>query len=142
MLDHWVQVLAGQSQTPDPPKYTKCIKQQHAAENGRSQRGARTSASTLKETCQRQYAALRAHALGYLITAQWLVAEAAARGLGPDMHEVRAIYKEQKAAKFPGGNQEYDEFLAMNGRTPTDVMLETRLEVASARLLRTATAQQ
>lgn len=89
---------------------------------------------------QRQYTSLRERALGYLISTQWLLGEASNRGLGPSDDEVRARYKRKVVTSFPGGEQEFNEFLTASGHTAADIMLETRLEVATARLLRAATA--
>jgi hypothetical protein len=138
-VEHWARVISGQSEAPDPPKYRKCMKRL-AEQDGKSQRGAPVIASRLKATCEHRSVALREQALGYLIGAQWLIDEATSRGLNPGSHAVRDRYQRTNAARFPGGENEFKEFLAVSGRTPADLLLEIRLAMASERLRDLATA--
>lgn len=81
-----------------------------------------------------QHQALEQHALGFLISSQWQIDEAAERGMKVSSSEVRAQLAKKKRQQFSGGEAEFDEVLKATGQTSADLMLETAAELASAKL--------
>jgi foldase protein PrsA len=84
--------------------------------------------------------ALHDQALDFLISSEWVVGEAAERGLAPSASEVEQHFDAKKHASFPGGETEFREFLHQTGRTLADVTLEVKAELAAARLRARATS--
>ena len=82
---------------------------------------------------QRDRAAQR-QALEYLISSEWLIGESASRGLAPSQQEVRQQIARRKTASFPGGETEFNEFLAMTHLGIADVEFEAKVELASSKL--------
>jgi len=78
--------------------------------------------------------ALRKQALDFLISSQWLIGEAGERGVRLSAREVEQRFKAKKSASFPGGPEEFHEFLKQTGQKVSDVMLEVRAGVADSRL--------
>jgi hypothetical protein len=78
-------------------------------------------------------------AIDFLISARWLVGEAASRGLGVSRQDVQQQVAERQAA-FAGGEAEYHKALAAKGEDVGDVELQVQAELASARLRQLATA--
>ncbi len=89
---------------------------------------------------QARYRALRTQAVELLISAQWLVGEAADRGLRISAGEARQLIAARKATSFPGGEGEFREFLKTTGETLSDLELQARAELASTKLRRLAAA--
>ena len=81
-----------------------------------------------------QRRALRAQALGFLISSQWLLGEAAADGLRPSAPEVQRRFAQKRRASFPGGEQELRAFLRATGQSVSDIVFEAKAELASAKL--------
>lgn len=71
---HWMSVMAPEHIVPDAPRYKKCIARIEA-------QAPQSIASALEEECRQQYQTLRQRVLGFLISAQWLIGEAAERDL-------------------------------------------------------------
>lgn len=135
-VDHWAQILAPRGLMADPPKYTACITRLAGIapnEVPSSRRG------ELKGECRQQYGSLRQHALEYLISARWLLGEASQRGVAPNEREVERRYGEDRSSSFPGGEGEFREYLKTSGKTPADIMLETKVAMISAKFRRLAT---
>ncbi len=76
----------------------------------------------------------RQHALSFLISSQWLIDEAASRGVGVSEQEVQQRF-EQKVKELLGGQAEFDKFLKLTGKTAADVKLEAKADLAAAKLL-------
>jgi foldase protein PrsA len=85
--------------------------------------------------------ALRWRALAFLISAEWLVAEAAARRALPSELAVHRLVDEREQRSFPGGKGELREFLHVSGQTVADMELEARVGLISSRLRQLATAK-
>jgi parvulin-like peptidyl-prolyl isomerase len=80
------------------------------------------------------YQALRQKALGFLISAHWLIGEAAERGVGVSEGELQQRFDAKKHNLFPNGQSELEEFQKSSGQTAADLMLETQVELDSQRL--------
>lgn len=75
----------------------------------------------------------REKALHFLITAQWLIAEAAERSLAVSDASVEHGLKERMES-VPDGHREFQEELSSTGQTVDDVKLEIKAELAAAAL--------
>jgi hypothetical protein len=85
--------------------------------------------------------ALRQRALGFLITSQWLIGEAAAEDMGVSDRQV-ALALVKKQSSFPGGRHEFAEFLHVVDQTVADQELELRAGLASEAIRRRLAAQE
>jgi len=85
----------------------------------------------------RSRAALMARALDYLITAQWLIGEAAEVGSGVTARELDQQVQERVSA-YPNGAREFREQLALTGRTEADARFEVEVELALAKVRQAA----
>jgi hypothetical protein len=81
----------------------------------------------------------RQRALGFLISANWVIGRAAEEGLSISGDAVERRLRE-KVAAFPNGRSEFDEELSSTGQTLADVKLEVKAALAVA-ALRSAVAQ-
>jgi len=78
--------------------------------------------------------ALRAQALDFLISSQWLLGEAAADGLVPSEREVQRQFAREQSASFPGGEQEMHEFLKATGQRISDIVFQAKAELALTKI--------
>ena len=124
-VDRWMAVVAKGGEVPKPPAYTACalrLRRQGAREHDRA---------TLRDLCAARYRALRERALAQLITSQWLIQEAAGRGLAPTEREVRA--QEARARESVQGQLRALEHGPASAAT---LELEARAALALARIRR------
>lgn len=77
---------------------------------------------------------LRSQALGFLITSAWLMRQADEQALVVSDQDVRRRLSQIQETQFPGGMQEYREYLKGAGQTIADATLEARIELTTARL--------
>jgi foldase protein PrsA len=75
----------------------------------------------------------REQALEFLISAQWLIGEAADRGLAVSSAKVQRRLQES-IESTPNGKREFDREAASQGRTTADVKLEIKAELAAQAL--------
>jgi hypothetical protein len=78
--------------------------------------------------------ALRQHALGLLITAQWLIGEVTDRGQGVSPRDVNMQFEAKNREAFPNGEEELQQFLHQTGETVADVKFKILIELASSTL--------
>jgi foldase protein PrsA len=123
---HWMSVIAPQHAVPDPPSYSSCAAREKA-------RAPRATSTTLRSQCERQYEALRQRALDLLISAQWLIGEAADRGVGVSARDA-AHGLAEKERGLSNGAAGLGALLKATAQTRKDVELEIRARLAAARL--------
>jgi hypothetical protein len=80
-LSEWMRELAPEHFVPDPPRFTACVDHQERL-------GEESIGNAIQEECRAQYEAVKAKALRFLISSQWLIQEARAHGLGLSASEV------------------------------------------------------
>jgi hypothetical protein len=119
-VDHWMSVMAPEHLVPDPPHYTACVAHQAAF-------SPESIAAGLEQDCRQQYKALKQRALALLISSQWLIDEATARGLKASVREV----DKQPAAH-----------VASSGASDTDGKLTTGAQLAAAGIRRALTESE
>jgi foldase protein PrsA len=78
--------------------------------------------------------ARRRYALDFLISSQWLIGEVAESGIKLTDQEVHARFEARRKATFPGGEEEFREFLQTTGASRSDLELEVRAELAARKL--------
>jgi foldase protein PrsA len=120
LLAGWMAAIAPEHFVPDPPQYSVCIKREVALALSEA------SSVAVKRECEAQYRGLERQGLESLITAQWLLGEAAARKLTVSGQEVQARRQDAAAAPAPG--------------TGDDGALQARAELSAIKLRAFATA--
>jgi hypothetical protein len=94
-----------------------------------------TAARLQKGTC-RTTRTCRRSAMQFLISAQWLLQEAAHTGVTVSEREVSQTFKAQRRQAFRT-DQEYQAFLETSGRTEGDLRFQVRLNLLTDSLQRT-----
>lgn len=84
-------------------------------------------------------AALKDQVLGFLITSQWVLAEAAHLGIGVSEAEVRRRLHRDTAKQFPKASQ-LQHYLAANGETEADLLMRVKGELLDAKIAQHVTA--
>jgi hypothetical protein len=119
-----LQGAAASIPVPDPPRYRRCVAAAETAQ-GHLKRQRQLSRVELRRQCAKVYAELKDKALAYLITSDWLRAEAAAQGIVVPESEVDASY--EGLVNGPAG-QQFADRLRRAGMTRSDELLELRIE--------------
>jgi foldase protein PrsA len=123
---HWTKVIAPRHAVPDASIYLSCAAREKA-------RAPAATSATLRSQCERQYQTLRRRALDLLISAQWLIGEAADRGMGVSARDAARGLAEKERG-LANGAAGLAELLKATAQTRRDVELEIRARLAAARL--------
>jgi foldase protein PrsA len=145
-FNHWMAVAANASSAstttgaatpkipvPDPPSYTNCIAHLEATAPKPAKGQPKPTAAELKTQCEQQYTSLKQSVLGYLISANWVLSEAAERGVKVSDAEVKKQFNQIKSQQFPT-EAAFQKFLASTGYTVSDVLLRVKLDLLSTKL--------
>jgi foldase protein PrsA len=145
-FNHWMTVAANASSAstttgaatpkvpvPDPPSYTNCIAHLEATAPKPAKGQPKPTAAQLKTQCEQQYTSLKQSVLGYLISANWVLSEAAERGVKVTDAEVKKQFNQIKGQQFPT-EAAFQKFLASTGYTVSDVLLRVKLDLLSTKL--------
>lgn len=84
-------------------------------------------------------AALKNQVLGFLITSQWVFAEAAHLGIGVSEAEVRQRLRQVTAKQFPKASQ-LKRYLASIGETEADLSMRVKVELLESKIAQHVTA--
>jgi foldase protein PrsA len=142
---HWLSVAAISSAVgsgakpavPVPPDYATCIahfKEVNAKELASS--GKKTKPLTeaqLKRQCELQYKNYLQEVLGFLISSQWVLAEANNLGIKVSDQEVKKQFEKIKSSQFPS-SAEFQKFLTTSGQTISDLLLRVKLNLLSTKI--------
>jgi foldase protein PrsA len=144
---HWMAVAAisGQSASPplakkpavpEPPAYAACIA--HLQEVAREELAAKKiksipTAAKLKVSCEQQYQTLKQEVLGFLISSEWILGEAAALGVHVSDAEVKKQFTKIRTQQFPT-TAEFEKFLTTSGQTVSDLLLRVKLNMLSQKI--------
>lgn len=142
-FEHWMSVASTSNKEPGstekpavpiPPEYTACIAHLRATAAKTATKGqpAPTTAK-LKSQCETQYKALQQEVLGFLISSQWVISEAASLGVKVSDAEVKKEFTKIKSAQFPKA-AEFEKFLASSGQTVSDLLLRVKLNLLSQKI--------
>lgn len=145
-FNHWMTVAANASSAstttgaatpkvpvPDPPAYTNCIAHLEATAPKPAKGQPKPTAAALKTQCEQQYTSLKQSVLGYLISANWVLSEAAERGVKVSDAEVKKQFNQIKSQQFPT-EAAFQKFLTSTGYTVSDVLLRVKLDLLSTKL--------
>jgi foldase protein PrsA len=145
-FNHWMNVAANASSAstttgapaakvpvPDPPSYQNCIAHLETTAPKPAKGQAKPTAAALKTQCEQQYTSLKQSVLGYLISANWVLSEAAERGVKVSDDEVKKQFNQIKNQQFPT-EAAFQKFLASTGYTVSDVLLRVKLDLLSTKL--------
>jgi foldase protein PrsA len=146
-FNHWLAVAANSSSAsaaaagqtapkavvPDPPTYKACIAHLEATAPKPAKGQPKPTAAALKTQCEQQYTALKQQVLGYLISANWVIGEAAEQGVKISDAEVTKQFNQIKAQQFPK-EADFQKFLANTGYTVSDVLLRVKLDLLSSKI--------
>lgn len=111
---------------PDPPRFQACVRSLVLA-------GAKDARASLKQTCRRRYAALKAQVLASLMTAEWFFAEGEARGLRVSAAEVEARDARVERNAFKT-EQRFQAYLRRGAETEADRRFRSRIKLFSAKI--------
>jgi len=133
-FDHWMSVAAASSSAgttekpavPEPPNYTTCIA--HLAKTApKPEKGQKApTTAQLKSECETEYKSLQTEVLGFLISSQWVIGEAASLGIKLTDAEVRKEFTKIKTTQFPKAS-EFEKFLSTSGQTVSDLLLRVKV---------------
>jgi foldase protein PrsA len=139
-FNHWMEVAAtattggtgGKPVLPVPPDFTACIA--HLAATTPTVKGQTAPAhAQLKSECATQYKSLQQEVLGFLITSQWVLAEAKALGVSVSDAAVKKQFLSIKNQQFPKA-AEFEKFLATSGQTVSDLLYRVKLNMFSSKV--------
>jgi hypothetical protein len=83
VVGHLMTILAPEHFVPDPPRFGKCVARLKA-------QAPESPSYAVEEECRLRYEELRQRALGLAISSEWLIGEAAERGLRPSGADLAA----------------------------------------------------
>jgi foldase protein PrsA len=142
-FEHWLSVAAASSATttakttkpvvPDPPNYTECIAHLEATAAKPAKGQAKPTTAQLKSECEQQYTSLKQEVLGFLISSEWVIGEAAHLGVNVSDAEVKKEFEKIKNEQFPKA-AEFEKFLATSGQTVSDLLLRVKLNMLSSKI--------
>jgi parvulin-like peptidyl-prolyl isomerase len=141
---HWVGIAATASSAsagsaatkpvlPEPPDYKACIAHLQATTPAPAKGQPAPTTAQLKSQCEQQYKQLQQQVLGFLISSDWVLGEAAALGVKVSDAEVHKQFAKIKAGQFPRA-AEYEKFLAHTGQTTSDLLLRVKLNLLSSKI--------
>jgi foldase protein PrsA len=140
---HWMTIAATASSAtagaaskpvlPDPPAYKACVAHLQAIAPAPAKGQTAPSAAQLKSQCEQQYKQLQEQVLGFLISSDWVLGEAAGLGVKVSDAEVHKQFAKIKSAQFPRA-AEYEKFLATTGQTTSDLLLRVKLNLTSSKI--------
>ncbi len=145
-FNHWMMVAANASSAstatgqtapkavvPDPPTYTACIAHLEATAPKPAKGQSKPTAAALKTQCEQQYTSLKQTALGFLISANWLIGEASEQGIKITDAEVTKQFNQIKDQQFPK-EADFQKFLTSTGYTVSDLLLRVKLDLLSTKI--------
>jgi foldase protein PrsA len=141
---HWMSIAAASSAAssgatgakpvvPDPPNFAACIAHLEATQPKPTKGQTAPTKEALKSQCALQYKALQQEVLGYLISAQWVIGEAADLGIHVSDKEVKKRFEQIRSSQFPK-QAEFEKFLATSGQTTSDLLLRVKLSLLSSKI--------
>jgi foldase protein PrsA len=150
-FNHWMTVAAASNGeapgsheapvVPEPPDYTKCIAHL-AATSAKPAKGEKPpTTAKLKQECKVQFKALSSEVLGFLISSQWVLGEAASQGVSISDPDVHKEFLKIKTEQFPKAS-EFEKFLESSGQTVSDLLLRVKLNLLSQKIQKKVVADK
>ncbi|HST55103.1 MAG TPA: peptidyl-prolyl cis-trans isomerase [Solirubrobacteraceae bacterium] len=144
-FNHWLSVAAESSSTaapgqaapkpviPDPPSYTACITHLQATAPKPAKGQPKPTATQFKAQCAQQYTALKQQVLGFLISSNWVLGEAADQGISVTDAAVQKQFNQVKQQQYPKA-ADFQKFLDSSGQTVSDLLLRVKLNLLSSKI--------
>jgi foldase protein PrsA len=143
-FNHWMAIAATASSpaagsaaskpvVPEPPTYKACIAHLQATTPAPAKGQTAPTTAQLKSQCEQQYKQLQQQVLGFLISSDWVVGEAAHLGVKVSDAEVHKQFQKIKTQQFPRA-AEFEKFLASTGQSTSDLLLRVKLNLLSAKI--------
>jgi foldase protein PrsA len=139
---HWMNIAAASSTAstggakpvvPVPPNYTACIAHLKATAPKPAKGQSAPTQAQLKSQCEQQYKTLQQEVLGFLISSNWVLGEAASLKVKLSDAEVKKQFEKIKTQQFPKA-AEFQKFLASSGQTVSDLLLRVKLNLLSSKI--------
>ena len=138
---HWMSVaavssaagLGGSSVVPEPPAYTACIAHLRATAPKPAKGSSAPTDAQLKTQCEQEYKTLQQEVLGFLISSEWVLGEAASLGVNASDKEVKKRFESIRNQQFPKA-AEFEHFLANSGQSVSDLLLRVKLNLLSSKI--------
>jgi hypothetical protein len=146
MLDHWMRSLASgdfrqnlasiapQGLVAEPANYPECVKAAKTIVPKTTDGLPQLSDGQLTQKCHELYNAVKTQALGFLITVEWTVAEAAEMGITVSSAAVRRGFERYRHEAFHS-DAEFHKYISERGWTPADMLYRYKLEMLVHKLL-------
>jgi hypothetical protein len=139
---HWLEIVAAESAepdvgVPDPPRYAACVRQLRSTG---SKGATKPTAAALASECASRYRVLTEATLGFLIPAEWLLAEARHLGVAVSDAAVKREFLTAVRQRYPHA-AEFERFLRQTRYTVSDVLLRVKLGLVSAAIRRKVVEQ-
>jgi foldase protein PrsA len=140
-FNHWMGIASASSATtagakpvvPEPPDYTACIAHLSAIAPKPAKGQAAPTRAQLKSECEQQYKSLQQEVLGFLISSEWVLGEAAHLGVKVTDKEVEKQFATVKTEQFPKP-AEFEKFLRSSDQTVSDLLLRVKLNLLSTKI--------
>ena len=136
-FNHWMTIASASTAAragtksavvvPEPPSYTKCIAHLKETEAKPAKGQKRKTEGELKNECAEQYKSLKTDVLGFLISAQWVIAQAEEMKISASAKEVEKKFNELKKQQFPK-ESDFKKFLESSRETVSDLLLRVKVE--------------
>jgi foldase protein PrsA len=137
-FNHWLTALAKQqaqgspgAAIPDPPNFTNCIatKAKLPVPTGAQ----KPPTSQLRAQCKQAYDGIKLQTMQFLISAEWLQQQAAAKGVKVTDAQVQKTFQDQKKQAFPK-EADYQKYLQTSGRTEPDLLFQIKTSMLTNQL--------
>lgn len=141
-FEHWMKVASASNKqagsteatvVPEPPNFTACVARLAKIAPKPAKGQAAPTTAKLKSECQIQYKALQTEVLGFLISSQWVIAEASALGVKLSDAEVKKEFAKIRSEEFPKAS-EFEKFLSTSGQSVSDLLLRVKLNLLSQKI--------
>ena len=140
-FNHWMGVAAvssaagtgGSAVVPEPPKYTACIAHLQATTPAPAKGQPAPTTAQFKSQCEQEFKTLSQEVLGYLISSEWVLGEAAALGVSVSDKEVKKRFEQIRNQQYPKAG-EIQRLLTNSGQTVSDLLLRVKLNLLSTKL--------
>jgi foldase protein PrsA len=153
-FNHWMTIAssaasasaaaAGQAApkavVPDPPTYKACIAHLEATAPKPIKGQPKPTAAVLKSQCEQLYTTSKQQVLGFLISANWVIGEAAERGVKVTDAEVKKQFNQLRSQQFPT-EAALQKFLTSSGYTVSDLLLRVKLQLLSQKITQKVTKE-
>jgi foldase protein PrsA len=142
-FNHWMGVAAVSSSAsvggaasaviPEPPAFTACIAHLRATTPKPAKGQPPPTDAQLKQQCEQQFKTLKQEVLGFLISSEWVLGEAASLGVNVSDKEVKKRFEQIRNQQFPK-TAEFERFLKNSGQTVSDLLLRVKLNLLSSKI--------